>query len=654
MDSFLTFFSAAHYLDLLLFIIGFAIIALAAERIGTLFTRAKLPLITGFLFTGIIAGPFILNLLSEETVTNLRFVDEISLAFIAFAAGSELYLREIRDRLKSIAWITAGLVIFTFSLASLDIILLADYIPFMQGLTFQGQIAVAILAGAILVARSPSAAIAIINELRAKGRFTQTVLGVTVIMDVVVIILFAINSSAADALLTGLSFNVGFIALLVADLLMALALGYLFSKLLQLILSRRLNKIIKTGLILLTGYAVFILSEQIRHITHDTLAFEVLIEPLLVCMIASFLLTNYTNHRLEFLKIIHDTGPPIYVAFFTLTGASLELDVLAKTWPIALILFAVRLVGIFMGSMVGGVIAKEPMSHNRIRWLAFITQAGVALGLAKEVAVEFPTFGDAFATTIISLVVLNEMIGPIMLKWTINKVGEARPRATAAEFDGRRDAIIFGLNGQSISLGRQLGAHGWQVKVASQKTEYTEYMDEITASDIKIQAIRDLSLKTLQLLNVERADAVVTLLSDEENYRICELVYENFGTESLVVQLNDRTNADRFHRLGALTVDPATASVSLLDHIVRSPSAAPLLLGTEERQDIVDLEVRNPNLQGLALRDVRLPLDTLVLSVHRKGQALVPHGFTRLKQGDQLTIVGSAQSLNELMLRFED
>ena len=76
------------------------------------------------------------------------------------------------------------------------------------------QIAISIPAGAILVARSPSSAIAVVNELRAKGPFTKTVLGVTVIMDVVVIALFSVNSSVADALLTSHSLDLSLIALL--------------------------------------------------------------------------------------------------------------------------------------------------------------------------------------------------------------------------------------------------------------------------------------------------------------------------------------------------------------------------------------------------------------------------------------------------------
>ncbi len=641
---------ATYFSILLKFLAGFTIIALASRQIGQFFVRLRFPLISGFLFAGIIAGPYVLGLISAEGVENLRFVDEISLGFIAFAAGSELYLKELRSRLKCIGWVTAALVTSTFTLGSLALFSLADFIPFMQSMSTTDRIAVSVLAGAILVARSPSSAIAIVNELRAKGPFIQAVLGVTIVMDVVVIVLFAINSSIADALLTNLNFDLGFILLLVAEISLSLAIGYLLGQILNFIMARSLDDLLKTGLILLAGYAIFMLSSTVREFSHHNWPFEVLLEPLLICMVAGFLVTNSSFYRLEFAKILQETGPLVYIVFFTLTGASLALDVLARVWPIALALFVIRLGAIFVGSFSGGVLAGEPMRNNRIGWMAYVTQAGVGLGLAKEVAVEFPEWGTAFATVIISVIVLNQIVGPPFLKWAINIVGEAHTRADPSQFDGSRDAIIFGLEGQSLALARHLRSHGWQVKVASTQTGHWPEAEE---PDNSIQPIADLSLDSLRQLGAERAEAIITMLSDEENYQICELAYEHFGTKNLVVRLNSHANFGRFRALGALVVNPVTAIVNLLDHFVRSPSIASVLLDLEEDQDIIDVEVRDPVLHGLALRDLRLPLDTLVLSVHRDGHTLISHGYTRLQLGDEVTLVGSPKSLEEVILRFQ-
>ena len=137
-----------NYLDIFIFLVGFTVIALASKQIGGFFTKARLPLISGFLFTGILAGPYVLGLISVEATQNLGFIDELSLAFIAFAAGSQLYLKDLRSRFRSIKWVTTGLVVSKFTLGSFAFLMLADYIPFMRAMPVTHQIAISILAGA--------------------------------------------------------------------------------------------------------------------------------------------------------------------------------------------------------------------------------------------------------------------------------------------------------------------------------------------------------------------------------------------------------------------------------------------------------------------------------------------------------------------------
>ncbi|MCA9919782.1 MAG: cation:proton antiporter [Anaerolineales bacterium] len=639
--------------DFFFIIIAFGVVTLAARQIGEFFTRLRLPLITGYLFTGLLVGPFVLGFASEASLEQLRFVDEVSLAFIAFAAGRELYLPELRGRLRSINLVSAGLILATMVILTTAVYLLADFIPFMQTMGGNGRFAVALLAAAILTASSPSSVIAIVNELRARGPYTQMSLGVTVIMDFGVIILFALSSSVGDALFSDVPVNISFIFLLLIELALVVVLGFVVAWMLRWVLKRHIDGSLKTFFLLLIGYGVFLFSTWFRDFTHANLPFELLIEPLLVCMIASFLVNNYSSLRAELSQRLHDVAPYVYIAFFTLTGESLELDVLAQAWKIALAIFVIRIIARMVGSFAGGVLAGDPMRNNQVKWMAFITNAGVALGLAKEVAVEFPFLGSNFATLIISVVVLNQVVGPLFFKWAINFLGEARPKAQTAEFDGVRDVIIFGVDGQSLLLAQQLMRRNWDVKVACLQPTLVEPNASASPSDLSLVAMPDYTLESLHTLDAGRADAAVLMLSDEENYAICELLYEQFGTETVVVRLNDRANFEKFHALGALIIEPATVMVGLLEQFVRSPSATSLLLGMDEGQDVVDIELRNPALHGIALRELQLPLDTLVLSVHRKGDTIISHGYTQLELGDRITIVGKSSSLDEVMLRLE-
>jgi len=397
---------------------------MSALCIGRGFKFLGLPLISGFLFTGMIFGPFFLNYIDHETIKNIHFVDDIALGFIALSAGAELHFSELKGRIKSILLITTFLVMCTMSVGVLGFYLLSGWVPFTSGMAPIEVFSISLLVGVILVARSPSAAIAIINELKAKGPFTQTILGVTVLMDVVVITLFAINLSIADVLIKGEPLNLSFLSTLTIDIIGSLMIGALLTVVIRALLSIRMNQYVMGILILALGYSVFAGADHLAHWTDSQFQIHLKIEPLLLCMVSGIFLSNFTQSSHRLMEVLSSINVYVYLAFFTLIGASLEFDILSKLWPIALVIFFIRLIGIFLGSYFGGYLSKEPKRQNRLRWMGFITQAGVGLGLAKEVASHFPDWGPSFATLIISVIVINEMIGPIFFKWVIHLVDE--------------------------------------------------------------------------------------------------------------------------------------------------------------------------------------------------------------------------------------
>lgn len=638
-------------MDFFVFAAGFCIIALAARQIGDTFKQAGFPLISGFLFTGIIAGPHVLNLIPCQAISTLTFVDQVSLGLIAFAAGGELYLKELKSRLTAIGWITSGLVISTFTMGSLAFFALTDHITFMAAMPVSGRVGVALIAGAILVVRSPSSAIAIINELRAKGRFTKTVMGVTVIMDVVVIVLFATAITTADALFTGLTWNTGVVLFLILEIALSMSLGIPIAGILFFILRLPASFVLKSVLILLTGYLIFIGSLILRAYTHHKINIEILIEPLLVCMVAGFLTANSRRYRKEFLDLLHRTGPGIYIAFFTLTGASIRLDTLADSWPIALILFGVRVFAVFTGSFLGGCLAGIDVQSSRTYWMAFITQAGLGLGLAKQVGIEFPQWGPSFSTLIISVIILNEIVGPPLFKLAIKRMKEDHSPAKPNALTAPQNVVIFGTDSQSTALAHTLFSHGWQVKLAQPRGGSTLSSLE-NSRKIPVQVVDGFDRKSLEQIQCQTAAAIVTLLSDRENLDICETAFEHFATQTLVARLNDRTNFSAFQDLNVLVVDPSTAIIGLLDHFVRAPEAASLLMGFQRGRDVADVTLRNPDLAGISLRDLRLPFDSVIIAIRRRGTLSVPHGFTRLESGDRVTVMGTTAALQEIALRF--
>ncbi|MEZ4640025.1 MAG: cation:proton antiporter [Caldilineaceae bacterium] len=412
-------------MQIAIYTLSFFLLALASKKIGEWFSKVGLPYITGYLLAGAVAGPFVLNLISNEAATSLRFIDELSLGIIAFVAGSELYLKEIRSRIKSIGWITGSVVVVALPIIGVALYFLTDMLPFAADMSTMDRLAIAILGATILLALSPASTIAVIKDARAKGSYSHTILGVTVTMDVVIVVLFAVAVAIAGVLLTGSTLNASFLLLLAVDLIAAGVAGFLVGKLLQAVLDLTIDRRIKMAAILGLGYGIFAAGHWLIEYSYANLPIEIHIEPLLVAMIGGFTVTNYSRHRESFAGILHDVGPAIYVAFFTLTGVTIKLDILLQTWPVAVALFLARSGGVFAGSIIGGRGAGESGTFTRYAWLGLITQAGIALGLAREVATEFPSLGAAFATLVISVVVLNEIFGPLMLKFALQRTGEA-------------------------------------------------------------------------------------------------------------------------------------------------------------------------------------------------------------------------------------
>lgn len=635
--------------EIILFLLAFIWVVIGSTHVAKLFQKFKLPLITGFLLSGILIGPFGLKLIQPEAIQKLDFINYTALAFIALAAGSELYIKEIKNNIKSILWNTFGQLIVIFAIVSLTIYLLQNFIPFMRELPQFSKISIAILTGTIFIARSPSSTIAVINEMRAKGRFTRMVISSTVLLDVLVIFLFTICLSIAHTFVIGTDFSYKFILFLIIELAVTFILGLLVSKILEIILKLAVETKYKAGIVLLMGFLVYLLTKITGNLSLKYINHEFHIEALLVCIIASYRITNYSKLRVELHKIIEDLGPIVYAAFFTLVGASLALDVLLQMWLVEIIVFIVYIISLFIGTYLGNTFASNPKLYRRIGWMPFLTQAGVGFALIFEVSGSFPEWGSQLSTVIIAVIILNQIIGPPLFKWALKLVGESRTRAKT-DIEPNKNALIFGIEHQSIELVKSLQRDHYEVEVAT-----VEQRDNINQlENTKIHYLEHLTMTCLNKINISKFDVIVLMLSDKENFKISELIYENIGTQIVIVRLLDSVYADKFRELGVIVVDPADAIIRLLEQFVRSPITASLLLGEEDHKAMVDFKVLDLELHGMALRDLRLPNDVIIVSVKRKGQVLISHGYTRLRIGDIVTMVGSLESLENLSLQFQE
>ena len=405
------------------FSLGF--ILLAAYITAQILKIAKLPLISGYIFVGIIAGPYMTGFLADTMVARLRLVDDLALSFIALTAGGTLQIKFLRNRGKAIAVNIFLLTLVVFILVFFPFLFISSRLNLMPDLTYSQIMVLACLLGVIAVARSPSSAIAIINECRAAGLFTATVLGVTVAMDVLIIIFFTLAITVSEIILgTGTAIDFRMITVLSLEVAGSLVLGLVLGKGISLYVERVGHDL--PLFLLFFAFSMFKASIWFNHVMETHFAISLHLEPLLICISAGFSVQNFSNCGHIFMEGLERFALPIFVLFFSLAGASLNLDALFMTWPLAAFLVIVRAIGIFGSTWFAGILNNDPPQHRRIAWMAYITQAGVAIGLAQLAQRRFPVLGVYLTTLVLAVITINQVVGPITFKMALKLAGEVK------------------------------------------------------------------------------------------------------------------------------------------------------------------------------------------------------------------------------------
>jgi len=382
---------------------------------GKQINRLKLPQITGFILSGIICGPFVLNFLSGEEVKNLQLLDGLALSLIALTAGGEMRIVQLKRNVKAIScilifqtvMIILGFVIFGF-LGRIFLPFLSE-MPLVQGFVFS------LLLGILSTATSPSTTIAVITETHSKGRYTDLILSTAVVKDFVVIVIFALFLSFSKNLVASEeSFDPGLFLNLFWEIGGSVLLGIA----------------IGCGIILYLKYikgeiAIFILSIAfLIYQVSQNLGFH----PLMICLIAGFLVENFSSQGEKLILAIERSSVPIYVVFFSISGASLNLGALQRGWSLALVFVVWRGLLKFAGTYIGAKLANEGSEVQKYSWTGFISQAGVALGMAIVVERTFPQWGSEFKALVLAVIAINQIIGPVMLQKLLYRVNEAEKK----------------------------------------------------------------------------------------------------------------------------------------------------------------------------------------------------------------------------------
>jgi len=386
-------------------------IALFAGLLSTkLMKLVKLPNVTGYLIIGLLLGPHLINIIGEKEIASFSFLIEIALGFIAFSIGGEFKIENLKKIGKNVFLIT--FVQAFFALVFVDISLIV--FGLMQG-TLQENLPLILVLGAIATATAPAATLMVIRQYKARGKLTDTLLLVVALDDAFGLVLFAISLAIAKVFAIGGVITFTSIALMpLLEIVVSLGIGTVLGLILSLatrFFRSRANRLIWMITVVFTGVGL----AQI---------FPIPVSSLLLCMMLGAVFCNTKNDSLMILGDMERWTPPLFMLFFIISSAELDLTVIPIVGAVGVIYLIARSAGKYFGTYLGSVIVKEDKSIRNYLGLALLPQAGVAIGMAKISSEALPKYSAQILAVVLCATLFYELVGPGITKFALKKAGD--------------------------------------------------------------------------------------------------------------------------------------------------------------------------------------------------------------------------------------
>ena len=407
--------------------IGIAVI------IGLLMTRVAkrfgLPSVTAYLVTGVLIGPYCLGRLgingigfvNMQAVEALNLISQVALGFIAFAIGSEFRLSSLKKtgRQATLIGIFQGLVAALFvdlALIGLHFVLGDDKLSLASAITL----------GAIATATAPAATLMVVRQYKAKGKLTDILLPVVALDDAVGLVVFAVSFGIAKAMVSGSFDMISIVVNPFLEITLSLALGSVMGwglTQLEKLFNSNSNRLSLTiGFVLLTV--------AISMAEFDIGPLHAGFSSLLVCMMLGTVFCNLCPLSGDLMQKEEKWTAPLYVLFFVISGAELELSVFTEVAVVGIgvvyILF--RSLGKYVGAYASCKAVGCDEKVTKYLGITLLPQAGVALGMCVT-ASQLGAEGNIIRNIILFSVLVYELVGPALTKNALMKAGDIQPKS---------------------------------------------------------------------------------------------------------------------------------------------------------------------------------------------------------------------------------
>ncbi len=407
-----------------------------------------LPAVTAYLVAGVLIGPFVLGRIdigglgfTGTAVESFSIVKDIALGFIAFTMGNEFRLPKLRKIGKQATFVAVFQAIA--ATLAVDLALVALHFIFPDVIS----IPVALILGAIATATAPAATLMVINQYKAKGNVTEILMPVVALDDAVGLVVFSVSFGIAKGMVSGkpdiISIIVNPIIEIVLSLVLGAVMGLLFTWIERFFKSRSKRLAMSVTFVILTVAISLIKLEDLPFGIH--IGFS----SLLSCMMLGTVFCNICDFSEELMDRLDRWTAPLFIMFFVLSGAELDLTVFTNIAfvGVGLVYIVFRCIGKYFGAGISAKISKcDPMIQKYLG-ITLFPQAGVALGMCRTME----NASDVFAASDILMVVnitlfavlIYELFGPMATKWALTRVGEIVPHGkTDARAEVKRENKI--------------------------------------------------------------------------------------------------------------------------------------------------------------------------------------------------------------------
>ena len=387
--------------------------------VGRLARLARLPSLIGYMLVGVVLGPSVLHLFDDQSMERLSFITEIALGFVAFSIGSELNMSTLKR-------LGGGIIsiIFAESFGAFILVVLAVY-------ALTRDLPLALIFGSMAPASAPAGTVAVIQECRAKGSLTKTLYAVVGFDDGLAIIIFGFAAALAKTLLiteaSGAAEGILGALLVPAK---EIGLSFVVGGAAGLLFYHLVRKLQTTRDILIVIFGVILICTGLSIRWHLSL--------ILTNMVVGFVLANARHESLlhRVTAPLLEVMPLLFVLFFCLAGAHLQLSALPALGAVGIVYVLSRSAGLIGGARIGALFGHMEDKVKKYVGLGILSQAGVAIGLSLIVKHEFTlidakynaphalAIGSSVLATITATCIFFEIIGPIMTKVALKRAGE--------------------------------------------------------------------------------------------------------------------------------------------------------------------------------------------------------------------------------------